>query len=80
MPRSPSQAKDRKIGADGFTEVAVHAILFFFHIGIMIALAIELIGKSQDVLRAIFDAKTAALAPLNIDMELSMWNFYFVYI
>ena len=80
MPWSALEAKDGKVGADGFAEVAVHTILLFLYIGIMISLAIELLRESQDFPGAIFDAKTAPFAPLNIDMEFSTRDFYFVYI
>jgi len=80
MPWNPCEAKDREVGTDGFTEVAVHTIIIFYHVRIMISLAIELISESQDFPGAIFDTKTAAFAPLNIDMEISTRDFYFVYI
>ena len=80
MPWNPSETEDREVRADSFTEVTVHAILLFFHVGIMISFAVELIGESQDVPGTIFNAEATPFAPLNIDMELSAWYFYFVYI
>lgn len=80
MAWGPFEAKDRKIGTDDFTEVAIHTIRFFFHIWIMISLAIELSRKSQDLSGAIFNAKSAPFTPLDIDMELTMRNFHLVYI
>jgi hypothetical protein len=44
----------------------------------VISLTIEFISESQDVLGAIFDAKTAPFAPFNNNMEFSMRDFYFV--
>ena len=80
MAGNACEAKDGEIGADCFAKVAVHAICFFFHIWVMVALAVKLVGEAQDIPRAIFYAKSAALALLNIDMKFTMGNFYLVYI
>ena len=55
---------DRELRTDGFAKVAVYAPLLVYHLGIMIALDVEVRAEVQDPAGAVLDAELAALAPV----------------
>ena len=62
---------DGEFGADQLAIAAGQAFGFFFDSGQPVALVVELGAHVQDLARAIFRAKTAALAPDFIYMDVT---------
>ena len=56
--------KDRKIRANGLTEMAVHTLILSIRLGVIITFEIEGLGHPEDIARAVADAELTALASL----------------
>ena len=63
--------KDRKIRANGLTEMAVHTLILSIRLGVIITFEVEGLRHPEDIARTITDAELAALASLFDDRDLT---------
>jgi hypothetical protein len=67
--------KDGKFRTDRLAQLAVAALLRFFHKRRVVTLDVEFFGQLKDIPRTILDAKCASLTPVLIDMNFADGRF-----
>ena len=68
---------DGKLRTNHATESAVHTHLRILDFRRMVSLDVEFIGKDQNVIGTILDAKTASFAPILDDDNFATWRGWF---